>query len=142
MATQNFWKMIPVWVFSNVYVKNSKSTLKLTDYYAEVVLSLMQEGIKYAETKEYFEFYYVVRDSLKTSRKKTVKKVIENVNPSLFLQRYEFENIHFLSKLSDIKWEYLRGILGDAGVKALSNQNNKILVIRRCRLSRASREIS
>jgi hypothetical protein len=142
IATQFFWKTMPVWNFSNVYVKNSKSTLKLTDYYTEVVLSLMHEGIKYAETKECFEFYYMVRDTLKTSRKKTVKKVIEKVNPELFLQRYEFENIHFLTCVEDIKWDYLRTIIGDIGIKALSGQNNKTLVIRRVRLSRAARETS
>jgi hypothetical protein len=142
ISTQHFWKIIPIWIFSNVYVKNSKSTLKLTDYYAEVCLSMMAAGIKYAETKEYFEFYYVVRDSISTSRKKNVKKVIETVNPSLFLERYEIENIHFLSNLADIKWDYIREIIGDVGIKTLSSQNNKTLVIRRGRLSRAAREIN
>jgi hypothetical protein len=103
---------------------------------------MMAAGIKYAETKEYFEFYYVVRDSISTSRKKNVKKIIETVNPSLFLERYEIENIHFLSNLADIKWDYIREIIGDVGIKTLSSQNNKTLVIRRGRLSRAAREIN
>ena len=140
VAAQFFWKSMPVWEFSNVYLKTSKTTLKLTDYYAEVTLSLMHEGIKYAESQGSYEFYYVLRDNLKTARKKTVKKVIEKVNPELFLERYEFENIHFLTSLEDIKWDYIRLLIGEVGLKALAN--NKTLVIRRCRLSRAARETS
>lgn len=139
IGTQYFWKAMPVWIFSNVYVKNSAATLRLTDYHIEVVSMLMYEAIKYAETKECFEFYYVLRDRLNTSRKKNDRKVFQTVNPAI-LERYEFENMHFLSTIEDIKWDYIRSIIGQTGVTAI--QNKKLLVVRRGRLSRAARETS
>jgi len=142
IATQFFWKTMPVWTFSNLYVKNSRTTLRMTDYYAEVILSLMEEGAKYAESKECFEFYYVVRDNLKTARKKSNRQVIDNTNSGLLADKYEFENLHFLKSVDDIKWDYLRVIVGDVGMMALASRNNRMLVVRRARLSRAARETS
>ena len=144
VATQFFWKLIPMWVFSNVYVKNDLSNLRLTTYYIEVISTIMSEAITYAETKDYFEFYYVLRDSLKTSRKKTTRKVFEITIPGV-LEKYEFENIHFLTSLQDIKWDYINKLIGDVGLRVLEANakkvnSNKVLVIRRGRLSRAVRE--
>jgi hypothetical protein len=139
VSTQQFWKAMPFWIWSNVYVKNSQLNLKLTDYYASVISTLLDESIKYAETKEYFEFYYVLRDNLKTLRKKSSRKVFETTIPGV-LEKYEFENIHFLTELKDIKWDYINQLIGDVGIKVLESNKNKVLVIRRGRLSRAARE--
>jgi len=139
IASQYFWKRMPVWDFSNVYLKTNKSTMRMTDYYSNVNTSLMYEGIKYAETKECFEFYYVSRDTNNTVRKNKNKQLMDIANPAL-TQRYEIENMHFLNSLSDIKWDYIKVLIGDVGIQALSAQHKKTLVVRRGRLTRAARE--
>ncbi len=138
IASQKFVSYMPFWILSNLYVKNNNSNLLLTDYYTEIISDLMTAGINYAETQGYYEFYYVFRDSERTTRKKYFRKRLEITHTEI-LERYEFENMHLLKSEQDVKWDYIRQLIGEAGMAALAK--NKTLVIRRCRLKREAREI-
>ena len=133
ICTQHLWKEIPGWVLSNLFVKTPENNI-LTKKYFKVWAALMDFTTSLAESKSYFDMYYVVRDSNDLYRKSWGKKELENSNTSNFAERYEVHTIHVLRSPDDVKWPYLARLIGDIGVQALSPPHNKILHVRRATL--------
>jgi hypothetical protein len=140
VCTQKFWVKLPVWIMSNFYVKNILNNSYLTKNNAVILCELMEHCIKLAEEKNYYEFYYVIRDNITTDRKRYLRKMLDISTPDI-TKRYEFENIHILKSVNDIKWSYISDIIGNIGFKFLEkNKDKKIIIVRRGRLSRNFRE--
>jgi len=128
ISSQTFWATIPIWHMSNLYLKRNSQGLYMGDKEFNVIGLLLEASIKNAESKGYFEFYYVIRDSLSFSRKNQGYDAISKSNPNVAI-RYRFENIHILKSEDDIKWQYLENLVGALGRQALKNK--KTLIIRR-----------
>ena len=133
VCTQHLWKQIPGWVLSNLFVKTPDNNI-LTRKYFRVWGALMEFTTKLAESKSYFDMYYVVRDNNDLYRKSWGKKELENSNDSSFTERYEVRTMHVLRSPEDVKWAYLMRMVGDLGIQALSPPHNKILHVRRATL--------
>lgn len=138
-CTQNFYSQIPAWKLSNLYLKNNKDNLYLDKNKIQIIGFLMEKAIETAEKKDIYEFYYVIRDTNKFNRKSQGFDTILNSSPGVAL-RYNFENIHILKSLDDIKWDYLHKILGTIGKKAL--ENKKTLVVRRATIKSEYRKFN
>ncbi len=136
VCSQKFWKLLPAWVLSNLYLKKNSQGLYMGKKEFNVVGALMEFGIKNAESKNYFEFYYVVRDGVKPSRKLQGLNYFLETNPDI-PNRYNFDNIHILQSREDVNWAYLDNIVGIVGKTALDNK--KTLVVRRATIKQEYR---
>lgn len=128
ISSQTFWASMPIWHMSNLYLKRNSPGLYMGDKELRIIGLLLEKSIKNAEAKEYFEFYYVIRDSLSFNRKNQGYDTISKSNPDV-ATRYRFDNIHILKSEDDVKWSYLENLVGALGRQALKNK--KTLIIRR-----------
>ena len=133
VCTQQLWIQVPGWILSNLFVKTTDNNI-LTRKYFRVWGALMEFTTTLAESKSYFDMYYVVRDNDNLYRKSWGKKELENSSVSSFTKRYEVRTIHILRSPNDIKWPYIKRLIGDIGIQALSPPHNKVLHVRRATL--------
>jgi hypothetical protein len=130
ICTQSYWSRRPVWTISNLYLSIVTDNLYMGKKHLDIIGLLMENTILKAESKNIFEFYYVIRDNLDyhVTRKKQGFDSISQ-SSSYVATRYRFENIHYLKSVNDIKWEYIKDLIGNIGASAL--EKNKSLLIRR-----------
>jgi len=138
VCTQNLWEMIPFWTMSNLYLKNNFLNKFLNDNFMFIMGKLVEEAIIRAEEKQYYDFFYVIRDTATLSRKLKGRTVWEEKN-QFISDRYDIINVHTLQSSDDMRWGYIADMIGETGIKAL--QNKKILTIRRASLRSSLRPV-
>lgn len=129
IVSQQFWETMPIWTMTNLFLMTSDNSF-YSKKMIKVTGALMEQCIRNAESHERYEFYYLLRDTEKLSRKSQTRDIISKSN-SYISNRYDFINIHMIKSLEDVKWKYISNLLGDIGIRAISFPNNKTLAIRR-----------
>jgi len=129
ICTQNFWEVMPVWTLSNLFLASGNNSF-MSKKMIQVLGSLTEQCIKYAESLERYEFYYLLRDTKDFNRKTQTRNIISESNEYIS-NRYDFVNIHLINSSDDVKWKYISNLLGDIGLKAISPPYNKTLLVRR-----------
>lgn len=140
VSTQYFWSKMPIWSASNMFLLTNTDSLFLTKNTIIIMGMLLEQMIANGENDDRYEFYYVTRDSTKLSKKiKSYNTIMETNTP--VAKRYDYIDIHVLTNANDIKWDYVREIVGEHGLKALSPPYNKTLIIRKGILKSEYRKI-
>lgn len=132
VCTQLFWQNMPIWNPSNLFILNQDdSFLYLSIKKIEILGALLDKMINIAEKVNYFEFYYIVRDSVKQTRlNKGLQKIFPITYPSIS-NRYLFFDTQILKSINDIKYATTDTMLGEVGKAALIPPNNKTLIVRK-----------
>jgi hypothetical protein len=132
ICTQQYWTRLPVWTISNLYLKKRTDNVYMGKNQLSIIGLMMDHTTSIAESRGYFEFYYVIRDNINgIARKKQGFDHISISNP-MVATKYRFENMHLINNKSDLKWPYVHDLIGSIGLSAL--EKSKSLIIRRATL--------
>lgn len=129
ICTQYYWETMPVWTYSNMFLKSSDNAY-MSKKMIQTLGDMTEHCIINAEQKEFYEFYYLFRDTDKFIRKNQTRDIISQSN-TYVSSRYDFLNMHMIKKREDVKWAYLESFLGEVGYQAIAPPYNKTLILRR-----------
>lgn len=131
VSTQFFWSSMPIWSASNLFISPGiPDSNYLSDLKIKIMGSLMQQMISNGEKDDRYEFYYITRDSKSFSKKIKSYNTIQKSNNEV-AERYDYIDLHIIQTPDDIKWPYIRELLGNIGMVAIQPPYNKTLIVRK-----------
>ena len=94
ICTQYYWETMPVWTFSNMFMKSSENSY-MSKKMIQTLGHMTEHCIMNAERKNIYEFYYLFRDTDKFIRKNQTRDIISQSN-TYVSSRYDFINMHMI----------------------------------------------